>query len=225
MSLLASTDVTAAWNEAQVSASSLSLFGIPCSRTRAATCVLIPEKLSSKDLVCPIGNVKGTALGSPFFAELADERCSRPVDTVDRGVSAGREKGDERKLGAGVGLAGAAKEHGEEMTHEVVDAHERKPARPRQALRHLHADEQRAHEARTVGHRDAVDRIPRDGGLGERLPHDRASVAKVIARRELGDHSVVRSVQAYLTLHDVRKDAPRVVDDGRARLVAGRLDA
>ena len=136
----------------------------------------IPEAEHLGDLV---ERFAGRVIACP--AELADARRRRPVDPVNRRVTARREERYEREFGTDLGVARAPQEDREEMTHEVIDPHERKSTRPRKALCHLHADEQRADEAGSVGDGDAVDPVPRDVRLRERLAHDWPRVTQVIA--------------------------------------------
>ena len=79
-------------------------------------------------------------------------------------------------------------------------------------------------EAWSVGHRDRVERLPADARARERVAHDRACVAEVIARSELGDDAAVRRMDGDRAVDDVREHAPVVVDHRRSRLVARRLD-
>ena len=53
------------------------------------------------------------------------------------------------------------------MSLDVVHPHERQPAGERERLSHLDADQQRAHEPRPAGHRDAVE-VPQ---LAARFAH------------------------------------------------------
>ena len=106
----------------------------------------------------------------------------------------------------------------------MIDSDERLARSPCHPFRYLHADEQRPHESRPIRDRDGADLIPGDRCAGHRLAHHVSHVPHVIARRELGDDAPVLGVEANLALDDVAHDPPVVVDDRRARLVAGRLD-
>ena len=61
-----------------------------------------------------------------------------------------------KRGGAASGLVAPQKDR-EQVAHQVVDADERLARRPREPLGRLHADEQRADEARPIRDRDAVD--------------------------------------------------------------------
>jgi hypothetical protein len=77
------------------------------------------------------------------------------------------------------------------MPDQMVDADERFPRRPCEALGHLNADEQRADEPGTVGHGNTVDVSKRNLGSSERRADDGPDVAEVISRRELWHHTSV----------------------------------
>jgi len=131
-------------------------------------------------------------------------------------------EGQARRLG--VALA-APHEDRQEVTDEVVDADERLARPPRETLRGLHADEQRAHQARPVRDGDGVHVCEPHPRAVQGAAHDRTDVAQVVARRKLGHDAAVGCVDAHLRVHDVGEHAARVVDQRCTRLVAGRLEA
>ncbi len=158
-------------------------------------------------------------------AELADALRVRRIDPIDGGVaprSEERHEGEARDLGR---CLAAPEEDGEQVANEVVDADERLARRPGEPLRRLHADEQRADETGTVGDGDAIDVGKLRARAVEGSPCDLRRVGHVVARGELRDDAAVWRVHGDLGVHEVREDAPVRLDEGRARLVAGRLDA
>jgi hypothetical protein len=92
------------------------------------------------------------------------------------------------------------------------------------ALGHLHADEERAHQSRPLRHRHRVELREGHPGVGHRLLDHGADVLEVMARGHLRHHAAVEGVQCGLGRHDVREDAASVFDHRRRRLVARGLD-
>ena len=167
------------------------------------------------------GLARGVVTGR---TELDDRVRAGGVHPIDGGVSARGEQADERESRRRRVLLTAAQEHGEQVPHEVIDAHERLAGRPCEALRGLNADEQRADEPGTIRHRHAVHVRQPHPGLRERRADDGAHVAQVISRRQLRDNAPVGSVHAHLRVDDVTEDAAVPVHERRAGLVARRLD-
>ena len=93
------------------------------------------------------------------------------------------------------------------------------------ALAKLMPDEQRAGQPRAVGDGDAVDVRPgrrrRPAQTSSRTGHDPAQVGP---GGDLGHDPARRRVQGDLRGDDVADDAPAVLDEGDAGLVARRLD-
>ncbi len=81
-------------------------------------------------------------------------------------------------------------------------------------------DEQRADQTGPRGDGDRIDLVP-----VERLGDDRGDQLEVSAARDLRHDAAEARVQLRLARDDVRDDLAVVVDDGRGRLVAARLDA
>ena len=108
----------------------------------------------------------------------------------------------------------------------MVDADQRLARRPREPLRRLHADEQRAHEARAVRHRDAVDVVAASRPPAPSAARTTGPTLRRWSRdASSGTTPPYGAWSAHLRVHDVGQHAPVVVDDRRARLVARRLDA
>ena len=103
---------------------------------------------------------------------------------------------------------------------EVVHADERLVVRPRERLREVDADEQRAREPGAARHRDPVDVGDRRAGGRERLVERGHDPAQVGPRGDLGDDAARRRVERDLARDDVRVDPGAVLDDRHARLVA-----
>ena len=107
---------------------------------------------------------------------------------------------------------------------KVVDAQQRQVGAQRQALRVVHADQQRTDEARSARYGDGVHGGQRRGGLRQGLVHDRRNGLHVGARGQFGEDAAVAGVQLDLRGDDVGEDFASVAHDGRRRLVAGGLD-
>ncbi len=107
---------------------------------------------------------------------------------------------------------------------EVVDRHERQPARPGDGLRRGEADEQRADQARALRHGYAVDVGEGCVGFRERLADHRRHELEVPPRRDLRHDPAVARVQLRLRRDDARPNLALVGDERRRGLVARRLD-
>ena len=134
-------------------------------------------------------------------------------------MPAGDDEGERGEREVAVGEEG-----GRDVPRHVVHGHERLAVHERDRLGRLDAHEQRAHQARPLGHRDR-------GEVGEARPRllhggldDRDDVLDVVARGELRHDPSVRGVDRGLARHDVREDPPAVLDDRGRGLVAGGLD-
>ena len=109
--------------------------------------------------------------------------------------------------------------------------HQRHAERQRDRLRDRHADQQRADQARALGHRNRVDVLPRRARFGERALEHAADVAHVLARRQLRHDAAPLAMDRDLRGDDARSHPPRLrriaglLDDGRRRLVARAFDA
>ena len=106
----------------------------------------------------------------------------------------------------------------------MVDAHHGDAPAEGQRLGRGDADQQRADQARSGGHGDGVRSPPADAGLVERPLDDGRDRLDVGAAGQLGHDPAEGGVQVDLAGHHRRAHRQRVVDDGRRRLVAGRLD-
>ena len=106
---------------------------------------------------------------------------------------------------------------------QVIDRRERQPPRGGQPLGGRDADEQRADEPGPLRDRDELDVVEPHAGAGERVVDDGVDELEVMARGDLRHHAAVAVVDA-LRGDDVRADLPRRRDDGRAGVVAARLE-
>ena len=113
----------------------------------------------------------------------------------------------------------------EEVTDEVIDPDDRKPAHERDGLGRLDPDEERADEPGPSRDGDRVDRAEASVHGGERLLDHRHHVDEVRARRELRHDAAVGSVHGGLARDDVGDDRPVLAHHGGGGLVARRLDA
>ena len=128
------------------------------------------------------------------------------------------------RASAGRGMSPWARNGASRWPAMWCTGHQRLAVHERDGLGHLHAHEQRAHEAGPLGHRHRV-----QVGVAEpRLRHGprdhRADVLDVVSRRQLRHHAAVRRVDLGLRGDHVGEDAAAVLHHRRRRLVAGRLD-
>ena len=106
----------------------------------------------------------------------------------------------------------------------MVDAHHGDAPAQRQRLGRGDADQQRADQARPGRDGDGGQVASGDAGLVQGAFDDRRDRLDVGAAGQLGDDPAERGVQVDLAGDDRRAHRVVVVDDGRRRLVARRLD-
>ena len=111
-------------------------------------------------------------------------------------------------------------ERGVDVTFEMIDAAEGSAVHPGERLGGLHADEERAHEPRPLGHRDAVEVTEGHARLGEGLADHGHDHLEVSARGELRHHAAVGRVDVVLRGDDAPQHLALAVEDGGRRLVA-----
>jgi hypothetical protein len=140
----------------------------------------------------------------------------------DQAVPPGHQQGEQRPLEARL-----LEQRCEEVSFQVVDADERHAPRQGEGLGRGQSHEQRADEARTARHRDALDRwiVRVESGLGDGAPHHRPDRRHVRAPGEFGDHSAKCPVLVDRRLDHRGDDVEVVVDDRRGGLVTARLDS
>ena len=143
-----------------------------------------------------------------------------PADDDEQGVTTGHEHDRERR-----GELRILEPSRVEVGLEVVDTDVREAGHERERLRRAHADEQRAREAGTVARGDGADVGELESGFTERVGDHRVDELDVRPARDLGHDTAVLRVELDLARHDRRQHAPAVLDDGRGRFVARRLDA
>ena len=114
---------------------------------------------------------------------------------------------------------------GVDVALQVVYAEQGQPGGERQPLGRVDAYEQRAGEARAVGHGDAVQLGQLDArGLQGPADH-RDDGEEVLPGGGLGDDAAEVGVEVGLGGDDVGDYMAAVLDDGNGGLVAGGLDA
>ncbi len=111
------------------------------------------------------------------------------------------------------------------MAFEVVDAAERSAVDPGERLGGLDADQKRAHEPRSLCHRDAVEVSERHAGVAERPSDHRHHDLEMPPRGKLWHHAAIGSVHVVLRGHHAREDLAPAVEHGGRSLIAGCLDA
>ena len=113
---------------------------------------------------------------------------------------------------------------GDDVAVQVVDRHERQPARGGQRLGPRQAHEQRADQPRAARDGDRVDVVePRRAAL-QRVGDHRVHQLEVPPRRDLRHHSAVARVQQALGGDHVRADLAVLGDQRGAGVVAAGLD-
>ena len=122
---------------------------------------------------------------------------------VERSVAAG----DYQRQPGGHGSL-LREQHGQQVPLDVVDADEGKTRRRGQRLSHLDADEERAHQARTASHRDALELIHPAPRLSQCLVEHRKHALQVVARSQLGHHPAPLLVHVLLGVDHVREHGP-----------------
>ena len=106
---------------------------------------------------------------------------------------------------------------------EMIHADERQARGEREPASVVRADQEAAHQTRPDRRGDRVDLAQLDARGVQRLLRDAVERVQMLARRDLGNDAA-RIHMRELRGDDVGDDAPAVVDDRDARLVARRLD-
>jgi hypothetical protein len=168
--------------------------GTPCARRCVATAVFMPLKLKSSPRPriargkfhgarVAVGRERvdartGGVTEAEHLADLVERLAGGVVargaehavtaevlDHDELGVPTRDEQREVRKRGRRVVL----EEHRAQVAFEVIDADERQAARPRDRLRRLHADEERADQAGTARDRQPADVVEGGAGRAETL--------------------------------------------------------
>ena len=142
------------------------------------------------------------------------------VDAGQERVAAGGDEAQERRLERPVAQA---QEVRGDVALQVVDGREREAARGGQRLGRRDADEQRAGEPGPGRDGDEVGVVERGARAVQGVVDDRVGQLEVVAGGHLRHHAAVEVVDA-LRGDDVRAHLAVVGHDGRARVVAARLD-
>ncbi len=151
-----------------------------------------------------------------------DPVAPEPRHVHEFGVAAGdqqRHVGDGRAAVVVV----VCEEHREQVALHVVDPVEGQPRRQRQAAGRLDPDEQGAHQAGPVGHRQGVEVRKVEAGLVERPAHHRHHRAQVGAAGKLRHDAAEGAVDLDLA-RDHAGEHPPPLADGGGRFVAGTLE-
>ena len=147
-------------------------------------------------------------------------QMERRMDMKEGGVTAAGNKADTG-VRHPVAMRHAA---GVEMGGDVVVADEGASQHRRDPLRCRQADQERADESRLDRHRHCLEPLPPHAGSGDGLVDHRHDPLDMRSRRHLRHDATPAGVELVLAGDDARQHPPRPVDDGRRRLVAGRLD-
>src|SRR5690606_6307891 len=107
---------------------------------------------------------------------------------------------------------------------EVVHRDDGQSACERQPLRHVDAYHERPGQSRPARHRDGVEVVERDPGAVERLLDDRVDALDVRARGDLREDTAELRVDIHLRGDYIGEDAPPILNDGGARLIAGAFN-
>jgi hypothetical protein len=145
------------------------------------------------------------------------------LDAREQRVAAAGEQADERRLHDRGPARLQAQEVRRDVTLQVVDGRERQAARGGDRLRGRHADQQRADEPGALRHGDEPDVVERRAGATQRVVDRRVGELEVVARGDLRHDAAVGVVDA-LRRDDVGAQLAVGGDDGRARVVAARLE-
>src|SRR5690348_8880514 len=116
-----------------------------------------------------------------------------PAHVEEQRVAAAREQAQERRLNS----VRLEVERGD-MAAEMIDRHEREPARPRDRLGRREPDEQRTDEAGPLRDGDLLDVIERRARVRQRLAHDGGDELEMPPRGDLRDDAAEAGVQLGL---------------------------
>ncbi len=142
-------------------------------------------------------------------------------------VPAGHDQGDDREGRLGSRrriLARIEQPAGLDVTLEVIDPDQGRGVDVGQRLGEVDPHQERAGQARTVGHRDGVDVAPVRPGVVEGGVEDGHDPAQVSPRGHLGHDPAGRGVEGDLAGDDVGVDPAAALDQRDAGLVAARFD-
>jgi len=138
-------------------------------------------------------------------------------------VASRDEQGDERR-----GEVGVLHGRREEMPLHVMHPDQGPGSRVRERFRVQDADQERAHEPRSLGDGDRVHGAPVDARLREGPLHDGGEGGEVRAAGQLGDHAAEHAVHVLRQddeARELRRPSRPVAHEHRGRgLVAGGLD-
>ena len=161
-------------------------------------------------------------LAGRIVAGCAQQAVAPPGGNVEQqGVTSRHEQRDEWRCQVRV-----LHERGEEVSFHVMHADQLAVAGVGQRLGEYHADQERPHEPRSLGHGDGVHGAPADASLGECAVHHGRQRRQMGPARELRDHAPEHPV------HVLRQDyepgqlgtAALAHQHGGRGLVARRLD-
>ena len=246
------TSTTAAWNEAQRSATSRGRRGATDSAA-SRTAVFRPDSEKSAFGRPTSGRGSANRSGSPSsaaastagppgkgspkqlgrlverFADRVVHGRAKPIviaDALDREDLRVPARGDEHEIGES-DVGGQARS--QRVRLQVVDRDERLAARQRHALARHQPDQNAADQARPRRGRHAVEILGRDAGATKRAGNQQIDDLDMGARRDLRHNSAERRMRRDLAHHLVGENFARPVrtqpHHRRRRLVAGGLNA
>src|SRR5579885_247494 len=129
--------------------------------------------------------------------------------------------------GIGLGRAGIAllaQPVGIDMRLQVVHPQERQVIGQRERLAHRQTYQQRARQTGTIGRGDGVDILPAAMRLLHRGFDNRQDRRQLLARGHLWYHAAITIVNLDLRGNDIREQIATILDDRRARLIAGAFN-
>src|SRR5438046_1804387 len=138
-------------------------------------------------------------------------------------VRAAHHEHDRGELGLRRNILGLVQPVRVHVPLEMIDPHERKTGREREATRVIRADEKATDEPGADGRGDDVDLRQLPPRVAQRLLGEHIERTEMLARRDLGDDAT-GVLMDQLRRDDVRTDPPPILDDRDAGLIARRLD-
>ena len=188
----------------------------------AFSCELVQERaarVAESEQLCDlvVGFACGVVAGG---AQLMNARNEWAIDAIERGVTSGCEKRDERKARGGFFCISLQK-RSHQMPNEVIDAHEGEIRAECDALRHLETHEKSADQSGATCRGDTIEVGELYVGSLESSPDDMLDVREVIAGGKLRNDPSIGRMRRDLPLNDVGEHRSVRANDRRTRLVAG----
>ena len=133
-------------------------------------------------------------------------------------VAAGNHQAQERRFQIRVAQIVCA-----HVAFNMVDAHQRFSRRERQALHAVDAGQQRADQARALGHRQGIHFLQAHARFPQRLVHHPVAGFHMSPAGNLRHHAAVEFMQVDLAEHHVAQDLPAVFNHSRRGFIAAGL--